>query len=82
MELHHSLDTMLAITLMIADMSAPEFRLQLAANGFAYVPQTRGFLDLRRDKRMRFKRLGGVRDHRGRLKRRETIASLLASRLP
>jgi hypothetical protein len=62
--------------------SAAEFKQQLAALGFAYVPQTHGFLDLRRDKRKRFKRLIGVRDDHGRLMRRETIASLLASRLP
>jgi hypothetical protein len=82
MELNHAPDTRLAIARAIADISAAEFRRQLAANGFAYVRQTRGFLDLRRNKRTRFERLVGVRDDRGRLKRRETIASLLASRMP
>lgn len=63
-------------------ISASEFKQQLAALGFAYIQQTRGFLDLHRDKRKRFKRLVGVRDDRGRLMRRETLAHLIASRLP
>jgi hypothetical protein len=63
-------------------MSATEFKQQLAALGFAYIQQTRGFLDLHRDKRTRFRRLIGVRDVRGRLLRRETLAHLIASRLP
>ena len=63
-------------------MSATEFKQQLAALGFTYIQQTRGFHDLRRDKRKRFERLIGVRDVHGRLMRRETLAHLIASRLP
>ncbi len=59
---------------------AAEFMQKLATLGFAYNRQTRGFLDLRRDKRKRFKRLIGVRDDRGRLKYHETLAALLAAR--
>jgi hypothetical protein len=81
MQLLHSLD-IFAVAPTISDTSFSEFRLQLEANGFVYVPQTRGFLDLRRDRRRRFKRLLGVRDNHGRLMRRETIAFLLASRMP
>jgi hypothetical protein len=61
-------------------MSAAEFKQQLAALGFVYVWQTRGFLDLHREKHTRFKRLLGVRDEHGRLKRSETLGALLAAR--
>jgi hypothetical protein len=63
----------------IADISIAEFRRRLKANGFAYVPQTRGFIDLQRGGR-HFERLRGTYDERGRLKCGETLAALLAAR--
>jgi hypothetical protein len=63
-------------------MSYAEFKQELTTLGFLYVRETRGFLDLRRNKRKRFKRLVGIRDDSGRLIYRETIACLVASREP
>jgi hypothetical protein len=63
------------------DFSAAEFWRRIEAEGFAYVRETGGFLDLRRDKRKRSRRLLGVRDKRGRLKRRETLVALLDARM-
>jgi hypothetical protein len=62
-----------------ADISIADFWRQLKANGFAYVPQTRGFIDRQRAGRQ-FERLLGTYDERGRLKCRETLAALLAAR--
>jgi hypothetical protein len=78
MTLLHSRDIS-ANTKAIAEISIAEFRRQLKANGFAYVPQTRGFIDLHRGGR-HFERLLGVYDERGRLKCRETLAALQCAR--
>lgn len=61
-----------------ADLSAAEFNRQIKLQGFAAVGATGGFIDLTR-KGEQLQRLEGVREGRG-LKRRETLAALLAGR--